>query len=62
MKKATVEKILNNYQTPLYVFDINTLAERARYLRSRLPEGVSLCYAIKQTLLLPRALPLYRKA
>lgn len=62
MKKATVEKILNNYQTPLYVFDINTLAERARYLRSRLPEGVSLCYAIKaNTFVAPRLCPYIEK-
>ena len=62
MKNTTVEKILNNYQTPLYVFDINTLAERARYLRSRLPEGVSLCYAIKaNTFVAPRLCPYIEK-
>lgn len=62
MKNTTVEKILNNYQTPLYVFDINTLAERTRYLRSRLPEGVSLCYAIKaNTFVAPRLCPYIEK-
>ena len=62
MKNTTVEKILNNYQTPFYVFDINTLAERARYLRSRLPEGVSLCYAIKaNTFVAPRLCPYIEK-
>lgn len=62
MKNTTVEKILNNYQTPLYVFDINTLAERVRYLRSRLPEGVSLCYAIKaNTFVAPRLCPYIEK-
>lgn len=62
MNRITAEKILNNYQTPFYVFDINTLADRARCLRSRLPEGVSLCYAIKaNTFVAPRLCPYIEK-
>lgn len=47
MKNNQIERILQDYPTPLYVFDINILKNRVAYLRSRLPKGVSLCYAIK---------------
>lgn len=47
MKSNQIERILNDYPTPLYVFDISILKNRVAYLKSRLPKGVSLCYAIK---------------
>lgn len=39
--------ILNENDTAFYVFDICKLKERVNYLRSMLPESVSLCYAVK---------------
>lgn len=47
MKSNQIERILKDYPTPLYVFDISILKNRVSYLKSRLPKGVSLCYAIK---------------
>lgn len=42
-----VEELIASAGTPLYVFDAARLAERAAFLRSRLPENVSLCFAMK---------------
>ena len=47
MNKDLINNILNNYETPAYVFDINELKNRINYLKSNLPGGVKLCYAIK---------------
>ena len=47
MKDAKIEQLLNKYATPLYVFDTGVLKKRASLLRSMLPAGISLCYAIK---------------
>lgn len=47
MKSNQIERILKDYPTPLYVFDLGVLKNRVAYLKSRLPKGVSLCYAIK---------------
>ncbi len=47
MNPVNIQKLLSTYQTPLYVFDIPTLLDRIAVLRSRLPEKVSLCYAVK---------------
>ena len=47
MNPVNIQKLLSTYQTPLYVFDIPTLLDRIAALRSRLPEKVSLCYAVK---------------
>ena len=40
-------KILEENKSAFYVFDIPVLKKRVGYLRSRLPSGVSLCYAVK---------------
>ena len=42
--------------TPAYVFDISVLKQRVAYLRSRLPERVQLCYAIKANTFITGAL------
>ena len=42
-----IEKIANNYETPTYVFDINTIKNRVDFFRKKFPENVELCYAIK---------------
>ena len=47
METCIIENILENYITPTYVFDINKMNERIKYLRSKLPQKVKLCYAIK---------------
>lgn len=47
MDRNQAEKIISDYQTPLYVFDINELKKRIKYIRNNLPPTVSICYAIK---------------
>lgn len=47
MKNADLKKILEEHHTPFYIFEIDKLKKRSDYLRSRLPAGVSLCYAVK---------------
>ncbi len=42
-----IRQILQNYQTPLYCFDIDELQRRVQYLRDSLPEKVKLAYAAK---------------
>lgn len=41
------KEIFNQYSTPLYLFDIDKLKQRIKYLRSQLPKEVKLCYAVK---------------
>ena len=43
----TLEQILMKSCSSVYVFDIKTLQSRVAWLRSRLPEDVSLCFAVK---------------
>ena len=40
-------RVAGDCGTPLYVFDTRELAARAKRLRSALPPGVGLCYAVK---------------
>lgn len=40
-------RVAGDHGTPLYVFDTRELAARAKRLRSALPPGVGLCYAVK---------------
>lgn len=47
MTENQINNILNNYQTPLYVFDIKTLTDRVKHLKTILPTDISLCYAVK---------------
>ena len=47
MERKQIEDILSAYRTPLYIFDINELGERIKYIRKNLLSDVSLCYAIK---------------
>lgn len=47
MEKDVLEKIIKEYETPIYVFDINIIKSRIKYLREKLPENISLCFAIK---------------
>lgn len=47
MNNLKWEKLLKEQTTPLYAYDLSVLAERIRFLRSRLPDGIGLCYAVK---------------
>lgn len=47
MNKEILDKILSKYGSPIYVFDINKVRDRIKYLRERLPSNILLCYAIK---------------
>ncbi len=40
-------EIVKNEACPMYVFDLDVLKDRIAYLRSKLPEKIQLCYAIK---------------
>ena len=44
MKK---EEIIGSSKSAFYVFDVIELKRRIDYLRSSLPDGISLCYAMK---------------
>ena len=47
MKQEVIENILNNFETPIYVFDIDKLKQRIKFLRENLTKRLELCYAIK---------------
>lgn len=47
MKQEVIENILKNYETPIYVFDIDKLKQRIQFLRENLTKRLELCYAIK---------------
>ena len=47
MNNELIKNIVENYETPTYVFDIKTLKDRIKYLKDSLPEKLKLCYAIK---------------
>lgn len=47
MDEVMLKNIIDNYETPIYVFNINIVKDRISYLRKSLPSNVNLCYAIK---------------
>ena len=47
MEEKILSKVIKEFGTPTYIFDINEVKSRIKYLRNKLPEGVKLCYAIK---------------
>ena len=47
MKQEIIENILKNYETPIYVFNIDKLKQRIKFLRENLTKKLELCYAIK---------------
>lgn len=47
MDETFVSSLLTDHATPLYLFDGTVLEQRVAYLRSKLPQRVGLCYAIK---------------
>lgn len=48
MRQEVLEKIILEYGTPSYVFDLDSLRERVRRIKGFLgKEGIALCYAMK---------------
>ena len=47
MNNETINKILKDYSTPTYIFDIKCVKDRIQYLKDSLPQRVKICYAIK---------------
>ena len=47
MEEKTMKQLLENFKTPAYIFDIQKLKNRVKFLKESLPENVLLCYAIK---------------
>lgn len=47
MNSEQIKNIVENYKTPLYVFDIGEVHRRIDCIRKHLPEDVAVCYAIK---------------
>lgn len=47
MNKNTLARLAQYCPTPMYIFDITALRARIRSLRSHLPAGTGLCYAVK---------------
>lgn len=42
-----IKNVIKNSETAFYTFDISILKERIKYLRTKLPQNVSLCFAVK---------------
>ena len=47
MKQEVIENILNNFKTPIYIFYIDKLKQKIKFLRDNLTKRLELCYAIK---------------
>ena len=47
MDKLVMKELIKKFGTPTFFFDEKILRDRIEYLRSRMPESVSLCYAVK---------------
>lgn len=56
MQQNTLQLIASHYGTPTYIFDMQNLAKRIALLRSKLPTGTQLCFAIKANPFLTGAL------
>lgn len=41
------ESILKKFETPFYAFDMSALRRRIEYIKSAIPQGIDLCYAVK---------------
>lgn len=56
MQQDTLQLIASHYGTPTYVFDMQNLSKRVALLRSKLPAGTQLCFAMKANPFLAGAL------
>lgn len=41
------KKILSEFETPFYAFDIPVLRKRIEYIKTHIPKNIDLCYAVK---------------
>ena len=51
-----LKNLADTEKTPFYLFDLGRLHERIHFLKSRLPENVKLCYAVKANPFIAHAL------
>lgn len=56
MQQDMLQLIASHYGTPTYVFDMQNLSKRVALLRSKLPAGTQLCFAMKANPFLTGAL------
>ena len=56
MRQDMLPLIASHYGTPTYVFDMQNLSKRVALLRSKLPAGTQLCFAMKANPFLAGAL------
>ena len=47
MENKILDKVIQHYDGPVYVFDIDRVKQRISFLRGKLPKKSELCYAIK---------------
>lgn len=41
------EKLISQFKTPFYAFDLKVLRDRISYIKSSLPDNIDICYAVK---------------
>lgn len=56
MTDAKLNELLETEKTPLYLFDIDKLQKRVKFLKASLPDTVELCYAVKANTFIAREL------
>ncbi len=62
MESVKYDKAINEFKTPLYIFDIDILTNRINTLKQKLSDRVSLCYAVKANpFIIPYAEPLVER-
>lgn len=56
MNQKTLKELTGRLETPAYIFDLDSLREKARRIRNAWGKRASICYAIKANPFLTRAL------
>lgn len=41
------EKLISEFKTPFYAFDLSVLRQRIKFIKGSLPENINICYAVK---------------
>ena len=47
MDRETIKYAAENFGTPCYIFDLDTLRARAEYIREKLGDNIGFCFAMK---------------
>lgn len=47
MRPSEFKKIMEQYKSPMYLFDIDILLKRVEYLKKQMPKNIDLCFAMK---------------